>query len=121
VWFLEITGIDYCFKLNLPFSEFIKVFELQLKIIWYDFYKIDVIEELSIDYFYSRDKGMFDSMDEYGFHLDNNGEGAFLLMFGTSEITITLPATIVDSNFCKVIYEMVRDCCSRNSPRNFDS
>jgi len=106
---LEVTGVDYYFETNYPRNEFQIYFRNMISIIWSVHYEVEAVDEDSdsINYFYAKDKNMFDAMDDYGFHLDENGEGAFLLMLGKNGVTIVLPDMIDNNEFCKKIYDIV--------------
>ena len=76
---------------------------------WLNYYDDMDTEDKTLDYFYAKDKYMFDLMDDKGFYLDKNGEGSFLLMLGDGHVTIVLSEFIEESAFCKQIYDMIVD------------
>lgn len=102
-----ITGVDYYFETSYSFIEFSAYFNEKMKSVWPNYYISDCPEENSLDYFYAKDKSMFDSMDDYGFYLTENNEGPFLLMLGKDGVTLVLPDTVEGSSFCKRIFDIV--------------
>ena len=102
-----ITGVDYYFETDYPPGEFIAFFNEEMECVWPDYFKSDCSEDGSLDCLYAKDKSMFDLMDDYGYYLDGNNEGPFLLMLGKHGITLVLPDSIENSLFCKRIFDMV--------------
>ncbi len=83
------------------------IFVEQLKKVWLNYYEVKDLEDETLDYFYAKDKNMFDNMDMQGFYLDQDGQGPFLIMIGNEGVTVVLPAEIEDNSFSKIIYDMV--------------
>ncbi len=108
-----ITGIDYVFKTKKNSYFFFYVLEMKLKEIWRLFYKNHDFEDGVINVFYSKDEMMFNTMDDKGYNLDENGQGSFLVMFNESlsekenRITLVLPGQVESSTFCEKVYEIV--------------
>lgn len=103
---MEITGIDYYFETSYSLNEFRTYFNEKIKDIWSDYYECDCSEENSSDYFYAKDKTMFDLMDAHGYYLTKDDEGPFLLMLGKNGVTLVLPDTIENSPFCRQIFNI---------------
>ena len=118
---MEITGIDYYFETNYSLSEFYAYFKEELKNIWLNYYEDDCSNEgdNSLDYFYTRNKKMFDRMDDYGFYLNKKDEGPFLLMLGANGVTVILPGMIEDSAFCKKIYDIIACKLKVSAQKNY--
>ena len=109
-----ITGIDYIFNTEKKSYFFFYDFENKIRLIWSDFYKEHDLEDEIISVFYSKNKIMFDVMDDNGYSLNKNGEGSFLIMFNyldskKNRITLVLPKEINDSSFCEKVYNLVRE------------
>lgn len=111
-----IGGIDYVFHAKMTYTDFLEKFNIYLKKTWPIPY-LEIDEENGCKYiFFSKDKAMFDLMDEKGFYTKKKtGEGPFLLIFNDnyslkeSQITLVLPKEIETSKFCYKIYNYISD------------
>ena len=111
-----ISGVDYVFSTNKNSYFFFFNLEQRIREFWPSFYKEHDLEDKIINVFYSKSKEMFDSMDDNGFHLDNNKEGCFLIMFNELEseenrVTLILPESTKNSGFCKKVFGLVESLC----------
>lgn len=102
-----ISGVDYYFETGYSFIEFRTYFNEKIKGIWSNYYESECSDENSLDYFYEKDKSMFDLMNNYGYYLTEDNEGPFLLMFGKNGVTPVLPDTVESNPFCKRIFDIV--------------
>lgn len=114
-----ITGVDYYFETSYSYIEFSTYFNEKIKSVWPDYYKSDCSDDNSLDYFYAKDKAMFDLMDDYGYYLDENNEGPFLLMFGKNGVTLVLPNIIESSLCCKKIFDIVACKLKVSAQKNY--
>lgn len=116
---MMITGVDYYFETSYSFIELSLYFNEKVKSVWPDYYKCDCSDDNSSDFFYAKDRSMFDLMDDRGYYLDKNDEGPFLLMFGKKGVTLVLPDTIESSLFCKKIFDIVACKLNVSAQKNY--
>lgn len=108
-----ITGLDYVFETHKTSYVFFMALEQQLSNTWANFIKSYDTDNGTLDIFYSKNQEMFDSMDEKGYNLDNNGEGTFLIIFNDDKslalnsISLVLPDNTKESEFCAQIHDYV--------------
>ena len=117
-----ITGIDYVFYTEKNAYFFFYDFEKRIINIWNHFYKEHDCEDGLINVFYSKNKKMLQSIEEKGYNLNEDGEGAFLIIFNEEKlnnknsITLITPRRHEDSLFCRNIVDIVNDISSYRDP-----
>jgi hypothetical protein len=83
---MTISGADYCFYSTTPVFEIIDEFYAKLRTRWSSFivddsnFFKDRPKDKYLELFFSKDEKMDNAHTEEGFHLDENGEGCFMLM-----------------------------------------